>query len=94
MASSSSTLFVPAFTELRSDEFYNYRNISCQLKVIRSKEYHKDYIGFHKFTSYKDTTTSETKTFHNFVNLPLVTVDELIKCLIDVRDFAKQQAGV
>ena len=61
MASSSSTLFVPAFTELRSDEYYNYRNTSCQLKVIRSNEYHKVYIGFHKFTSYQDTTTSETQ---------------------------------
>ena len=94
MASSSSTLFVPAFTELRSDEFYNYRNTSCQLKVIRSNEYHKVYIGFHKFTSYQDTTTSETQHSHNFVNLPLVAVDELIKCLVDVGDFAKQQAGV
>ena len=58
------------------------------------KEYNKVYIGFHKFTSYQDTTTSETKNSHNFVNLPLVAVDELIKCLVDVRDFAKQQAGV
>ena len=79
----------PAFTELRSDEFYNYRNTSCQIKVIRSNEYNKVYVGFHKFTSYQDPKTSEQKNSHNFVNLPLVAVDELIKCLADVRDFAK-----
>ena len=94
MASTASSSPAPSFTELRSDEFYNYRNTSCQLKVIRSNEYNKVYIGFHKFTSYQDTTTSETKNSHNFVNLPLVAVDELIKCLADVRDFAKLQAGV
>ena len=66
MASSSSTSSVPAFIELRSDEFSNYRNTSCQLKVIRSNEYNKVYIGFHKFTSYQDTTTSETKKLTQF----------------------------
>ena len=94
MASTSSSSSAPSFTELRSDEFYNYRNTSCQLKVIRSNEYNKVYIGFHKLTSYLDATTSETKNSHNFVNFPLVAVDELIKCLADVRDFAKLQAGV
>ena len=94
MASISSVSSLPAFSELRSDEFYNFRNTSCQIKVIRSNEYNKVYIGFHKFTSYQDSTTSETKNSHNFVNLPLVAVDELIKCIVDVRDFAKQQAGV
>ena len=39
------------------------------------------------------TTSEETKT-HNFVNYPLVTIDELVKCLADVRDFAKNQSGV
>ena len=92
MASSSSTSSVPAFTKLRSDKFYKYRN-TCQLKVIRTNEYHKAYIGFHKFTSYQDTTTSETNNSDNFVKLPLVAVDKQIKCLVDVRDFAKQQAG-
>ena len=94
MASSSTTSSVPAFTELCSDKFYNYRNTSCQLKVIRSNEYNNVYLGFYKFTSYQDTTTSETTNSHSFVNLPLVAVDELIKFLVDVRDFAKQQAGV
>ena len=94
MALSLSISSVPAFTELRSDEFYNYRNTSCQLKLIRSNEYNKVYIGFHKFTSYQDTTISETKNSYNIVNLPLVAVDELIKCLVNVRNFAMQQAGV
>ena len=38
-----------------------------------------------------DPTTSEEKKTHNFVNFPLVAIDELVKCLADVRDFAKNQ---
>ena len=95
MASSLSTLSTsPAFTELRSQEIYNFRNTSCQIKVIRSNEYNKVYVGFHKFSSYVDPTTSEEKKTQNFVNLPLVAIDELVKCLADVRDFAKNQSGL
>ena len=97
MASSSSASSFPnsvAFTELRTDEFYKYRNTTCQLQVIRSNQFDKVYLGFHKFTSYVDPKTSEQKNSHSFVNFPLVAVDELIKCLADVQNFAKQQAGV
>ena len=95
MASSSSTLSTtPAFTELHSQEIYNFRNTSCQLKVIRSNEYNKVYVGFQKFSSYLDPTTSEEKKTHNFVNYPLVAIDELVKCIADVRDFAKNLSGV
>ena len=90
MASSSSTLSTSfAFTELRCQEIYNFRNISCLLKVIRSNEYNKVYVGFYKFSSYVDPTTSEEKKTYNFVNYPLVEIDELVKCIVDVRDFAK-----
>ena len=92
MASSSSTS--PAFTELHSQEIYNFRNTSCQLKVIRSNEYNKAYVGVHKFSSYVEPITSEEKKTHNFFNCPLVAIDELVKCLADVRDFAKNQSGV
>ena len=95
MASSSLNLSTsPSFTELRSQEIYNFRNSSCQLKVIRSNEYNKVYVGFHKFSSYVDPTTLDEKKTHNFVNYPLVAIDELVKCLADVRDFAKNQSGV
>ena len=95
MASSSSTLSSSQpFTELRSHEIYNFRNNSCKLKVIRSNEYNKVYVGFHKLPSYEDLTTSEEKKIHIFVNYPLVAIDKLVKCLADVRDFAKNQYGV
>ena len=95
MAFSTSTLSTsPAFTELRFQEIYKFRKTSCQLKVIRSNEYNKVYLGFHKYLSYLDPTTSEKKKIHNFVNYPLVAIDELIKCLANVREFAKNQSGV
>ena len=95
MASSLSTLSTShAFTELRSQEIYNFLNTSCQLKVIRSNEYNKVYVGFHKFSSYVDSTTSEEKKTKYFVNFPLVAINELVKCFADVRDFAKNQTGV
>ena len=95
MASSLSTLSsFHAFTELRSHEIYNYLNTSCQLKVIRSNEYNKVYVGFHKFSSYVNPTTSEEKKTHSFVNYPLVAIDELVKCIADVRDFAKNKSNV
>ena len=92
MASFSSTFSTsPAFTELRFQEIINFRNTSCQLKVIRSNEYNKVYVGFHKVLSYVDSITSEEKKTHNFVNYPLVAIDELVKCYVEVRDFAKNQ---
>ena len=69
MAFFSSTLSSSqAYTELRSHEIYNFRNTSCQLKVIRSNEYNKVYVGLYKFSSYVNPTTSEEKKTHNFVN--------------------------
>ena len=92
MASCSSTLSTSsAFTELRSQEISNFRNTSCQVKVIRSYEYNKVYVGFHKLSSYVGFITSEEKKTHNFVNFPLVAIDKLVKCLADVRDFAKNK---
>ena len=101
MAASSSSFSLPdntdkaeqAFTELRTFDIYHFRNTHCQLQVLRSNLYNKIYIGFHKYANFVDATTKEVKFTHNFVNFPLVAVDELIKCLADVRDFAKSQQG-
>ena len=52
------------------------------------------YVEYHKFSSYVDPITLEENKTHNFVNYPLVEIDELVKCLSDVRDFSKNQSGV
>jgi hypothetical protein len=81
-----------SFTELKSVEFYSFKNTSCQLKVVRSEEYNKIYIGFHKFSTYADSQTGEVKNTHNFVNFPLVAVAELLQSLLaNVYNFAKEQ---
>ena len=80
-----------AFTELNCVEWYHFNNTHCQLKVVRSDIYNKVYVGVHKYSSYVDQTTQEEKHTHSFVNLPLVAVDELIRRLSDVRNYAKQQ---
>ena len=65
-----------SFSELNSVEFFNFRNMSCQAKVIHSNDYNKNYVGLYKETKYINET-GELKQSRNYVLYTIVAAEHL-----------------
>ena len=82
-----------SFSELNSLEFFNFRNTSCQAKVIHSNDYNKNYVGLYKETKYINEA-GELKQSRNYVLYTISAAEHLYARLGEIIENAKQLSGV
>jgi ribosomal protein L22 len=83
----------PIFSDLKSIEFYNYKNVKCEAKVVHSALFKKNYIGLYKYSTY---TTAEGlhKESNSYVLYAIPAAKELLSVLSSVIADAEQLTGV
>jgi hypothetical protein len=83
----------PSFSELKSVLFYNYKNVVCEAKVVKSNDYNKNYVGLYKQSTY---TTDEglQKESKNYVLYTIPAAKQLLLILSDLIEDAEKLSGV
>jgi len=83
----------PSFSELKSVEFSNFKNLKCQGKVVRSNDFNKNYIGLYKQSTYT-TDDGLQKESKSYVLYAIPAAKSLLTILSNLIADAEQLTGV
>lgn len=83
----------PNFSELKTVLFYNFMNVVCEAKVVRSTDYNKNYVGLYKRSTYK-TDEGLQKESKNYVLYTIPAAKLLLAILSGLIEDAEKLSGV